>query len=80
MDIVFQSFDKLFARSQWIDVRSQRFFPTNSYACLTPISIAGMSEYTVSVATASCFLVTSRAGFLDLRCFFIEKVEIGAPH
>ena len=54
-------------------------FTTKSCACLTPLSTAGVSEYTVSVA-ASCRLGTLRAGFLDLSCFFIGKVPIDPPH
>ena len=55
-------------------------FPTKSCACLTPLSTAGVSEYTVSVATASCLLGILRAGFLDLRCFLMGKVPTDAPH
>ena len=40
-----------------------------------PLSTAGVSEKTVSVATAaSCLLGMLSAGFLDFKCFFIGKV------
>ena len=39
--------------------------PTNTWACLTPLPTAGVSEKTVSVATASCLLGMLSAGFLD---------------
>ena len=48
--------------------------PTNTWACLTPQSTAGVSEKTVSVATASCLHGMLSAGFLDFKCFFIGKV------
>ena len=48
--------------------------PTNTWACLTQLSTAGVSEKTVSVATASCLLGIVSAGFLDFKCFFIGKV------
>ena len=43
--------------------------PTNTWACLTPLSTAGVSEKTASVATASCLLGMLSAGFLDLSPF-----------
>ena len=48
--------------------------PTNTQAWLTPLSTAGVSEKTVSVATASCLLGMLSAGFLGFTCFFIGKV------
>ena len=41
--------------------------PTNTWACLTPLSTAGVSEKTVSVATVSCLLEMLRAGLTEFR-------------
>ena len=50
-------------------------------ACLTPLSTAGVSENTVSVATGSCLLGMLSAGFLDLRSFLIGNVlGMETPH
>ena len=55
--------------------------PTNTWACLTPLSTAGVSEKTVSVATGSCLLGMLSAGFLDYKCFFIGNVlGMETPH
>ena len=45
-----------------------------TWACLTPLSTAVVSEKTVSVVTDSCLLGMLSAGFLDLSCFLIGKV------
>ena len=79
-DIILQSIDELLPRPHWVHVRDQDSFPTKSCACLTPLSTAGVSEYTVSMTTASCLLGIFRAGFLDLMCFLIGKVPTDAPH
>ena len=55
--------------------------PTNTWACLTPLSTAGVSEKTVSVATGSCLLGMLSARFLDYKCFFIGNVlGMETPH
>ena len=46
----------------------------NTWACLAPLSTAGVSEKTASVATASCLLGILSVWFLDFQCFFIGKV------
>ena len=53
--------------------------PINTWACLTPLSTAGVSEKIVSVATGSCLLGMLSAGFLYLRCLFIGKVKCFYP-
>ena len=54
--------------------------PTKTYACLTPLSTAGVSEKIVSVATGSCLLGTFNAGFLLFKCLFIGKQTRATPH
>ena len=75
MDIIFQSIDKLLARPHWVDIRYQRFL-TNKKLCLfnTTVHSRGV-RVAVSVATASSLLGILKAGFLDLRCFFMGKVN-----
>ena len=51
------------------------------YSGSDPLSTAGVSEKTVSVATASCLLGMLSAGFLDFKCFFIGNVlGMETPH
>ena len=47
--------------------------PTKSYACLTPLSTAGLSEMIVSVATFLCHLGTFNAGFPTFQVSFHRK-------
>ena len=77
-DVIIKGVNKLLTTFHRVTKES---LPTKTWACIAPLSTAGVSEKTVSVATASCLLGMLSAGFLDLRCFFMGKVlGIETPH
>ena len=81
-DIILQGCWQIASLFSWDKHQQLNYpLPTNTWACLTPLSTAGVSQKTASVATASCLLGILSAGFLDLRCFFMGKVlGIETPH
>ena len=68
-DIISQSVDELLGALDAICITDQGALPQKNWAIVDPSAMAGISEKTVSVATASFCLGMLKTGFLALICF-----------
>ena len=68
-DIISQGFDELFGALDAICITDQGVSATENLAMVDPSAMAGVSEKTVSVATASFYLGMSKAGLPALKWF-----------
>ena len=69
-DVVLKDMDKLFISFHGINITYHGFSTNKEFSVVTPPLIAGVSEYTVSVATSLFLWWTLQAGNGDLYLFF----------
>ena len=67
--IISQGVDEWLGALDAICITDEGSLPQNNWAIVDPSAMAGVSERTVSVATASFHLEMLKTGFLALKCF-----------